>query len=418
MRKIRIKNFGPIKEGLLENDGFMDIKRVTVFIGNQGSGKSSVAKLISTMSWLEKALIRGDFGENDLKIYHRFIKKHCAYQNIDSYFKDDTEIEYIGTAYSFIFSHGTLTIINEKENLFSVDSSKYLVPKIMYVPAERNFVSAVDNPSALKKLPPALYTFLDEFENAKQELKESLDLPVNNVKYEYHKLNKMSYILGEGYKIRLSKSSSGFQSLVPLYLVTRYLAESINKKSYSLKKELSIEEKNIIKHKIADIFEKEALSDELLEIALEHLLSRYKNSCFINIVEEPEQNLYPTSQKDILYKLIEYAKLNEGNRLIVTTHSPYIINYLTLAVKANSVLQKIKPTTKSEELENLLGKIVPTLACLDPNDTIIFELDDKGNITILENYKGLPSDQNYLNVKLEETNELFTKLLEVEDQCQ
>jgi len=41
MAKIKIKNFGPIKEGYLEKDGWLDVKKVTVFIGNQGSGKST-----------------------------------------------------------------------------------------------------------------------------------------------------------------------------------------------------------------------------------------------------------------------------------------------------------------------------------------------------------------------------------------
>ena len=58
MSKIRIKNFGPIKDGYLENDGWLDIKKVSVFIGNQGSGKSTVAKLISSFMWLEKSIIR------------------------------------------------------------------------------------------------------------------------------------------------------------------------------------------------------------------------------------------------------------------------------------------------------------------------------------------------------------------------
>ena len=52
MGKIKIKNFGPIKEGYQDNDGWIDIKKVTVFIGNQGSGKSTVAKLISTFVWI------------------------------------------------------------------------------------------------------------------------------------------------------------------------------------------------------------------------------------------------------------------------------------------------------------------------------------------------------------------------------
>ena len=59
MSKIRIQNFGPIKEGYQDNDGWLDVKKITVFIGNQGSGKSTLAKLISTMTWIEKALVRG-----------------------------------------------------------------------------------------------------------------------------------------------------------------------------------------------------------------------------------------------------------------------------------------------------------------------------------------------------------------------
>ncbi len=60
MSRIKIKNFGPIKEGCQDNNGWIDVKKVTVFVGNQGSGKSTVAKLISTCTWIEKALVRGD----------------------------------------------------------------------------------------------------------------------------------------------------------------------------------------------------------------------------------------------------------------------------------------------------------------------------------------------------------------------
>ena len=75
MSKIKIKNFGPIKEGCQENDGWLDVKKVTVFIGNQGSGKSTVAKLITTFMWIEKALTRGDYDKKN------FIKVFCQEKN-------------------------------------------------------------------------------------------------------------------------------------------------------------------------------------------------------------------------------------------------------------------------------------------------------------------------------------------------
>ena len=43
-------------------DGFIDFSKLTLFIiGGQGTGKSTVAKLFSLCSWLEKAFFRDDY---------------------------------------------------------------------------------------------------------------------------------------------------------------------------------------------------------------------------------------------------------------------------------------------------------------------------------------------------------------------
>ena len=69
MSRIKIKNFGPIREGFVGNDGWLGIKKVTVLIGDQGSGKSTVAKLISVFSWLEKNIVRNDLSVEQLIIF-------------------------------------------------------------------------------------------------------------------------------------------------------------------------------------------------------------------------------------------------------------------------------------------------------------------------------------------------------------
>jgi len=95
----------------------------------------------------------------------------------------------------------------------------------------------------------------------------------------------------------------------------------------------------------------------------------------------------------------------------MTTHSPYFINYLTLAVKAFNVKQSITDNLAIEKLAN----IVPIASTVNPDDLIIYQLDEvSGTITCLENYKGLPSDENYLNDSLGETNELFAQLQQIE----
>ena len=90
------------------------------------------------------------------------------------------------------------------------------------------------------------------------------------------------------------------------------------------------------------------LTDEQKRIALSVLSAKFNKTAFINIVEEPEQNLFPTSQQKMLFSLLDLNNINEGNKLIITTHSPYLINYLSLAVKAYSLKSKIKDEVKKE----------------------------------------------------------------------
>jgi predicted ATPase len=413
MSRIKIKNFGPIKEGLIENEGWIDVKKVTVFIGNQGSGKSTVAKLISTMSWLEKAMVKGILHQNELNTYNRFLK-HLAYQKISNYIKEDTEIEFNGKAFSFLYMNHSFTAHKVVEN-------GYLLPKIMYVPAERNFLSVVDRPDKLKNLPNTLYTFNDEYDAAKNLYSDGIKIPINDVWFEYDRLNKLAHISAEdgSYHLRLSESSSGFQSTVPLFLVTKYLSDSLTIEMDPSIKENSLEEQKKLDKEIKLILADTSITPEVRQAYLRQISNKRKPACFLNIVEEPEQNLFPASQQKMLNSLLEFNNMNEGNKLIMTTHSPYLINYLTHAVKAFNVLEKINATNNQSELKEKLNQIVPLNVVLNPNDWVIYELDEHtGSIKNLGNYKGLPDDNNYLNELIGETNELFANLLEIEDKCQ
>ena len=404
MTYIKIKNFGPIKEGLNGDDSdYIDIKKVTVFIGNQGSGKSTVAKLISTFTWIEKALVRGDFNKRNLT--YSKLKKLCAYQNISNYFKKETFIEYIGIAYS-------LKCVNEQVEINSLQLNEYSFPKIMYIPAERNFTSAVKNVYELRGLPQTLYTFSNEEKLALDSLKESsVQLPINNTRFEYRKQSKSSWIIGDDYEIELSESSSGFQSFVPMFLVSRHLSTFINQEKDPTIKEISIKERLKLKDEISKIYSNKKFSDEIKNTLIEQLSARIQYSCFINIIEEPEQNLFPTSQWEMLKSLLEFNNLNTANKLILTTHSPFLINYLTIAVKGNTLKDKLK----TEKQKVNLKSIVPLNATIFPNELAIYEFDEKtGTINKLESFNGLPSDENMLNEKLSEGNEIYAKLLEIQ----
>jgi len=414
MSRIKIKNFGSIKNGCETHEGWIDIKKVTCFIGNQGSGKSTVAKLISTFTWIEKALVRGDYNKKWFERKNKLKNQYLNYHRLENYFKvngvEKTVIEYEGDAFSIVYENGSL-VINEVQN------KEYPLPQIMYVPAERNFITYVKTPKELKLSSESLKEFLTEFDNAKNEMKGFENLPINHVGVEYDRLNDTINLKGEGYKVKLTEASSGFQSLVPLYLVSSYLASSVKKQSETNKETMSIEELQRFKKGVEDIWGNNSLTDEQKRIALSVLSSKFNKTAFINIVEEPEQNLFPTSQWQMLQSLLKCNSMNKGNKLILTTHSPYIINYLSIAIQGEYLEREIKKSVNKDVLLPKLYSLIPKESLISASNVVVYQLDEKdGSIKKLETIDGIPSDKNYLNDTLVESNLLFDSLLEIEQE--
>jgi len=411
MSKIKIKHFGPIKEGFLENDGWLEIKKNTVFIGNQGSGKSTIAKLISTLSWLEKSLNRGDI-EDEKKMTFNDLKKHTEYQKIRNYFKDNTYIDYIGEKFRFNFDFSKK--IPQRYPRIEKVNNKYIVPKIMYIPAERNFLSIIKNIYNVS-LPENVFSFAEELRKAQKELKgKKVNLPISSYKYEYDESSDTSYISGDDFKIDLTEAASGLQSFAPLYLVSKKLALSISDDEMDTRRNMSVNQTIRMASEITVLMLDNTISEKEKTREINLITSKYYNKCFINIVEEPEQNLFPTSQWEMLKSLLEFNNYNEGNKLIMTTHSPYIINYLSIAVQAGYLKDKIQ---QNDKLLNRLDKIVPLGSTIKSNEISIYQFDEiNGTITKLDNYNGIPSDSNFLNTSLSESNVLFDSLLEIEQE--
>jgi len=381
------------------------------FIGDQGTGKSSVVKLFSFFSSLERSTYRFSTSFWGVRTENS-IKKDLAPFGLDGYLTKDTELYYKGNAYDFQVKDGITEFKLKSKQI----RKKYQVPKLVYIPAERNLLSIINSPEKLKYLPKYLFTFIEEFERSKKKLSGDLDIPLTgDIKFEYQKENKTAYIKGIDYKIKLSEASSGLQSLLPLYLVSRNLAYSINKKRNNSETELTGEAQQKIKAEVERILVDNTLSKEVKEAALQVLSSKFTDTCFINVVEEIEQNLFPSSQKELLFKLLEFANLIDSNQLILTTHSPYIINYLTLAIKGNAVLKNINSTNNSKALKERLEKIIPLSSCVASEDTIVYTLMNNGTIKRLPTYEGMPSDDNYLNESLSDTNKAFDELLNIEE---
>ena len=284
MSSIIIQNFGAIKEQRAP----IEIKKVTFFIGNQGSGKSTIAKLIATFMWIEKALVRGDYDKKWIERKNKFKNTFLPYHRIKNYLKENTFIRYEGYAYVITYEKEFLKIGEKKNN-------DYSLPQIMYVPSERNFIAYVKSPKELKLSSDVLKDFLTEFDNSKKIVK-NLELPINEAILDYDKLNDTLNLKGENYKIKLTEASSGFQSLVPLFLVSDYLVNSVKDKT----EPMSIEERKQFQKQIKEIYANPYFTEEQRRSAAKALSEKFNKTSFVNIVEEPEQNLFPTSQRDML----------------------------------------------------------------------------------------------------------------------
>lgn len=394
MKTIQVKYIGPISDS-----GKLVITPVTLFCGRQGSGKSTLAKLISSCLWLEKGLIKGDVTIKYITSYNRFKKELCGYHQLTEFFTPKSFLRYESDSFVFTYSEGRFNVTEK-------DKDGFLMPKIMYVPAERNFMVAVEHAERIKKLPASLQTLQDEYLRALNAMRGVASLYVNDMNIQYDKLNKVAWIVGDGFKTKANQAASGFQSIAPLVLVSDYLAGMvINDTALAM----SVEERNILRREILKIQSNKKYTDEMKTLLLETLNSKLKLDCFWNIVEEPEQNLYPSSQRTVLDVLVKDFNQSTHNGLIITTHSPYILNYLTLNIKAGMMAKK-QPNSKDK-----INKIVPQKSWLNANHVTVYEIQNDGTVSSLKKYDGMPSDDNYLNNALAETNILFDRLLEIEN---
>lgn len=351
--KLKVKNFGPIKEAV---DDFITINRLSVFIGDQGSGKSTIAKLISTFKWLEKALFRNDFNDNNFSSTDFILL--CKNQNISEFFQSNTEIIYISDYYKFVYQNKNFKI-KKTEN-----SSRYLRPQIMYFPSERNLISVIEHSEKIQNLPPMLESLLNEFIKARKISNNGeFQLPISNYKLIYDSNKDTTKILETKSKkeVFLSNASSGLQSIVPLSIVIQYLEANVkdsifNKlkvKSQSEKDEMIItlkESLNPLHSSVIDsalkklnTFFQSGLTKQFTQSEIQSLeiyLGNYFNTISFYIVEEPEQNLFPTSQVEVLKELVSILNGNIRNSLLITTHSPYILSALNNYIYASSFEKK------------------------------------------------------------------------------
>lgn len=342
MKQLIIKNFGPIKEAEL------NLNRVSVIIGMQSSGKSSLLKMACYCSWVEKRiqLAQSDKMFQEPNAFQDFF---ISYYGLNGYFNFDTYVEYTSPYLSFSYNNNKFSFF-KKPNVWN-----YKRPKIQYIPAERNIASFIPK---WNKIPVrgGFLDFLSEWDAARQNLPIEEDILQLGISYSYDTSSDTDNIItADGSALPLSDSSSGLQSLIPLYILIDYLL-SEQDNSPALKKELTLEQRAERDFLISTIYHKTSplayrihngalqLVESNIELVLDGKTYMFHNNkeatLFKNrftrflytdhcelFLEEPEQNLYPPTQCQLVdwisEKVFDYKR---EHTLLVSTHSPYILN--------------------------------------------------------------------------------------------
>ena len=421
MTTIAIKNIGPIKEVAT-----ISLNKINVFMGPQSSGKSTIAKIISFCTWVEKDVATNqslsEYKEN--KTYFR--ERLESFHKIKGYFNSDSYIRYKSEVIDIVWE-------NEECSISWVDRYAYKRSKIAYIPSERNMVIL---PEARKSEfgNTNIRSFLFDWFEARKKYSDKNKLSVLNlgVNYYYVEGSEEDHIRGSNndseYDILLSSASSGLQSITPLiaiieYLtkwiydedtisfelderrqrVNRILAEEKVLKPYYDKDYLPIEDRqDFTKSFNEKLHEKEEKAVKYFEEykTISNSLFKTTNSQFI--IEEPEQNLFPEAQRDLVYYFLQKCLNREGNRLTLTTHSPYVLYALNNCMMAGLVRDKMEA--------NELSKLKCNQSKINPIDISIYEIREGVVRGTIQGEDGLISD-NYFDQKMKDLMDDFYLML-------
>ena len=348
MKKLVIKNVGPIKS--------IDIplNKINVFIGPQSSGKSTIAKIVSFCSWLEK-----DVERTESVAMQGVLAELEAFHRMEGFFNEDSSILYIGDNVVFTynvdeplelperFDECNASHYNEKE-LLLYTIEKTVAPKVCYIPAERSFVSAMPNAKKYADREDNLLSFIEDWLESKRHYPTAKAMELINlgIRYYYNeKVDRDMLVLENGEKVSLTNASSGMQSLVPLLVLLNWCANGI----YEEKKPYSPEEMMNIKKLLAEVSKNSGSQDEQKKQLLERMNDIMEGRVYTHtqfIIEEPEQNLFPKTQVDFLYFLLAMVNHGRKHRLVLTTHSPYVLYALNNCLLAHLVEKNMDEDTK------------------------------------------------------------------------
>lgn len=428
MHQLTIDKLGPIQHCELQ------IKSYTILTGYQTAGKSTIAKAVYFFRTLKEDL----FQLINRRAYSQMIHQHGYDTKADSDEQTNLTSDFERFARSkFLNTFGTSYSMDQEMQLqyqYSDDviisirliaSVNTLVPNFVWIdysPRVREFLSTHNSTTELDSLGKELTDlFSDPFETVYIPAGRSvLTVLGTQFSYFYSTMDDAQKRLMDSctrdylervIKLR-SQFSNGLEGLVEgetlseenlrLYEDALFLVQQVLKGRYTVsdgEERIWVDSKHYVKINFASSGQQEAVW--ILNL-LVYYLATQKRAFFI--IEEPESNLFPESQK-LIVELISLTA-TAGNSIFLTTHSPYVLG------TANNLLYAYEVGKYAPEKA---ARIISRRKWID-SSTFTALFVKNGTVSDCMDYDLMQIDNDLLDQVSHVVNEEYDLLFEIEQE--
>ncbi len=402
MQKLIVRNFGPIREFDLE------IKNLSLFIGEQATGKSTVAKLVYFFKKIVKDELVAylfnkpipfdlDIDEPSWQLFLRF-KEDLGWQFIELFFDSSNP----PTSYSLYYKYKPDTWLHLDSN-FKLPPTPYFTDAISeksiaqsgigvevedicdqiikyhkkYLSGEMG-VNEFEKEEKRTEIIKSINSFFGDENNtelifipASRSLftvfsehltNKGWDMPMEDF---WKKINTLKRLFRQPFYeiIEQKKLRGNGMATDEILNLTISKINKILKGEYRVEKDgekIYFDDQEYVKISLASSGQKESLWI-LLQL---FVLILNKEKVFL-IIEEPEAHLYPEAQKSLV-ELMALLFNEENSQVLITTHSPYILTAFNNLIYAGNIGQK----------RGEVNKVIPEMLWLKSENVGAFKLKD------------------------------------------
>lgn len=419
MNKLTIKNIGPLKSVSV------NLAKYNLFIGPQSSGKSCILKIASYCNWVEKRIELSQSPDDYLNEVG-FWKNLVDYHRLNGFVKKGFLIKH-ESPYMVFSMFGSPEKIQFSFKWKPRNRWQYCRPQIAYIPAERNIVAVIPNWFDISfSNDNNTQGYMSDWENARNTFSQYNKLDILNLGVSYYsdaEQRRERIRIGKDTEIAFLNASSGLQSVIPLCGLINHLTyhelHRPRKLSVAQEREMNNLQDILFKERFTQSSGSEIVGrvDDVTktfpeprvkyfgsfkeESQFSEIIDRFSLTQYVSIyLEEPEENLFPSTQYELVKWMARQINTTKSNSLCIATHSPYILSSFNNLIQASD-------NENGAVAESVIGEST----AIPFEDINVYSVDE-GTVKDIKDYELRLISQTELDAASDAIASDFSKLLE------